>query len=103
MQNYAQEQPGHGIQQAAPREQQQQSLWGQFAVAAFAATLAFAPMAVVAPAPAFAADTVKIGTCLLQKCQVQLAQCLGDAKCLQNIVCLNQCNSAEDEAACQIR
>lgn len=39
----------------------------------------------------------------MQKCQLQLAQCLGDPKCLQNIVCLNTCNSAEDEAGCQIR
>jgi VDE lipocalin domain len=57
----------------------------------------------VPPPPATAADTVRIGTCLLAKCQLQLAQCLGDTKCLQNIVCLNRCNSAEDEAGCQIR
>ncbi|WIA11647.1 hypothetical protein OEZ85_011750 [Tetradesmus obliquus] len=55
------------------------------------------------PEPSFAADTVKVGTCLLQKCQRQLASCLGDPMCLQNIVCLNLCNSAEDEAGCQIR
>jgi hypothetical protein len=53
--------------------------------------------------PAAAADAAKVGGCLLRKCQLQLAQCLGDAKCLENIVCLNLCNSAEDETGCQIR
>ncbi|KAF8070966.1 VDE1 [Scenedesmus sp. PABB004] len=69
--------------------------------AAAAGALALSPLS--APPPALATDTVKVGTCLLKKCQLQLAQCLGDAKCLQNIVCLNTCNSAEDEAGCQIR
>jgi len=71
-------------------------------MAAAAAALTFAPLT-FSTEPAVAADTVKIGTCLLQKCQVQLARCLGDPKCLQNIVCLNKCNAAEDEAGCQIR
>jgi hypothetical protein len=53
--------------------------------------------------PAAAADAAKVGGCLLRKCQLQLAQCLGDVKCFENIVCLNLCNSAEDETACQIR
>eukprot|EP00879_Flechtneria_rotunda_P023771 GHRR01025168.1.p1 GENE.GHRR01025168.1~~GHRR01025168.1.p1 ORF type:complete len:349 (+),score=86.61 GHRR01025168.1:2588-3634(+) len=65
-------------------------------------TLLAAP-AVITPGGAFAADTVKVGSCLLQKCQLQLARCLGDPQCLQNIICLQTCNTAEDEAACQIR
>lgn len=71
---------------------------------AVAAALALSPLQLVQPAAA--ADSVKVGSCLLQKCQLQLAQCLGDPKCLQNIVCLNLCNTAktsEEEAACQIR
>eukprot|EP00775_Hariotina_reticulata_P013067 gene13067-13194_t len=71
---------------------------------AVAAALALSPLQMVQPAAA--ADTVKVGSCLLQKCQLQLAECLGDPKCLQNIVCLNLCNTAktsEEEAGCQIR
>jgi hypothetical protein len=61
------------------------------------------PAAALAPAPAAAGDLVATGTCLLQKCQLQLAECLGDPLCLRNIVCLNTCNNSEDEAGCQIR
>ena len=75
----------------------------RIAVAAAAAALACAPMTVAPDAVLAATDTVKVGTCLLQKCQVQLAKCLGDPKCFQNIVCLNTCNDAPDEAGCQIR
>ena len=86
------------------QQQQQHGLLRRVAVAAAAAALVCAPMA-VPPGAALATDTVKVGTCLLQKCQVELAKCLGDPKCFQNIVCLNTCNglSPEDEAACQIR
>eukprot|EP00878_Enallax_costatus_P018093 GHUV01019035.1.p1 GENE.GHUV01019035.1~~GHUV01019035.1.p1 ORF type:complete len:454 (+),score=105.01 GHUV01019035.1:192-1553(+) len=69
---------------------------------AVAGVLALSPV-LIPPQPALAADTVKVGSCLLQKCQLQLAECLGDPVCLQDIVCLNLCNTAEDEAACQIR
>lgn len=95
----------HSTQQwSQDARQQQQGLLGRIAVAAAAAAMVCAPMA-VAPDAAIAADTVKIGSCLLAKCQLQLAKCLGDPKCFQNIVCLNTCNglSPEDEAACQIR
>lgn len=59
--------------------------------------------ALLATAPVQAADVAKVGTCLLQKCQGALAQCIGDPKCLQNIVCLNKCNFEADETSCQIR
>lgn len=52
---------------------------------------------------ALAADTVKIGKCLLTTCQKELAQCILDPKCLANVICLNTCNNRPDEAACQIR
>ena len=35
--------------------------------------------------------------------QVQLAQCVADQTCGQNILCLNNCNGREDETECQIR
>lgn len=52
--------------------------------------------------PAFAADTAKVGLCLLKSCQKELAQCLLNPKCFANVVCLNTCNNRKDEAACQI-
>lgn len=84
--------------------QQQQGILGRVAIAAAAAALVCAPLA-MSPEAALATDTVKVGTCLLQKCQLELAKCLGDPKCFQNIVCLNTCNglSPDEEAACQIR
>lgn len=56
-----------------------------------------------AGSPALASDVAKVGTCLLSNCQGALAQCLGDAQCLENLVCLQLCNGRPDEAACQIR
>lgn len=54
--------------------------------------------------PAFAGtDAARVGTCVLRNCQIALAQCLGDAACVQNLVCLQACNGADDETACQIR
>lgn len=58
---------------------------------------------VTSPAPAAAADTVKVGKCLLSNCQKELAQCVLNPKCLANVVCLNTCNGRKDEAECQIR
>lgn len=55
--------------------------------------------------PAWAADFVKTGGCVLSKCQLELASCLGDEKCLENLVCLNSCAKcpSDEEAACQIK
>eukprot|EP01039_Chlorochromonas_danica_P003415 gene3415-3742_t len=50
-----------------------------------------------------AADTIAVGKCLLQSCQLELAQCMLNPKCLANVVCLNACNGRKDEAACEIR
>lgn len=60
-------------------------------------------MTFVAPQPTFAADTVKVGKCLLQSCQKELAQCILNPKCLANVICLNTCNDRKDEAECQIK
>ena len=56
-------------------------------------------------AGAGAADFVKTGQCVLGKCQVELARCLADEKCLENLVCLNGCaqGPAAEEASCQIK
>ena len=53
--------------------------------------------------PAIAADTVKVGKCLLQSCQKELAQCILNPACLANVICLNTCNGRADEAECQIK
>ena len=55
------------------------------------------------PSPAIAADTVKVGTCLLKECQAELATCVLNPKCLANVICLNTCNDRPDEAECQIK
>lgn len=33
--------------------------------------------------------------------QVALAQCVGDAECLENLICLQLCNGRKDETECQ--
>lgn len=53
--------------------------------------------------PGVAGDMVKTGTCLLGKCQLQLASCIADPQCLENLGCLQLCNGRKDEAGCQIR
>jgi violaxanthin de-epoxidase len=50
----------------------------------------------------YAADTAKVGLCLLQSCQKELAQCILNPKCLANVICINTCNNRKDEAECQI-
>lgn len=91
----------HHVNRQGPEQQPFEPLLSHCLPAAVAAVLTLSHL--VSPQPVLAADTVKVGTCLLQKCQLQLAECLGDPVCLQDIVCLNLCNTAKDEAACQIR
>jgi violaxanthin de-epoxidase len=57
----------------------------------------------VSGGPALATDVAKVGTCLLGNCQGQLARCLADGECLENLICLQGCNGKPDEAGCQIR
>lgn len=80
--------------------QQQQGLVQR--LAAGTAVLA-ATATLVLSSPALASDTAAVGSCLLQKCQSALANCLTDGQCASNLVCLQLCNGAEDETACQAR
>lgn len=72
------------------------------ALAALAASVVtFTPL--LPPPEALAVDNAAVGSCVLRKCQAALAGCLADAPCLENLVCLQTCNSAPDETACQIK
>lgn len=55
-------------------------------------------------AAALAADTAAVGKCLIGNCPAELAQCLADPSCVQNLVCLQTCNgkTQEEESACQV-
>jgi len=55
------------------------------------------------PLPAQAADSVKIASCLFKKCQLPLAKCILNPKCMANVICINTCNGREDEIGCQIK
>jgi hypothetical protein len=66
---------------------------------AFAASAMFT--LALPPSPAYAADSVKIATCLFQKCQIPLLKCVANPKCLANVICINTCNNRPDETECQ--
>ncbi|CAJ1960102.1 unnamed protein product [Cylindrotheca closterium] len=55
------------------------------------------------PLPAMASDSAAIVSCLFSKCQLPLAKCIANPKCLANVVCINTCNGKEDEIGCQIK
>jgi len=55
------------------------------------------------PLPAVATDSGAIVGCLFSKCQLPLAKCIANPKCLANVVCINTCNGREDEIGCQIK
>lgn len=76
------------------------SLAQQAATAAFAVLLSATMLA--SPAPVQAADAAKVGSCLLASCQVELAGCLADSKCAQNLICLQTCSGRPDETDCQV-
>ena len=59
--------------------------------------------ALTAPVPAQASDTGAIVSCLFSKCQIPLAKCIVNPKCLANVVCINTCNGRDDEIECQIQ
>lgn len=97
-------------------QQQQQQQQNPLATWALAAALAAAVAALSLPffnpqaalaAGAPKANSAEVGKCLLSRCQGALAQCLGDAGCAKNLVCLNACSlnakDGDDETACQIR
>ena len=55
------------------------------------------------PLPAMATDSGAIVGCLFSKCQLPLAKCIANPKCLANVVCINTCNGRDDEIECQIK
>eukprot|EP00892_Ulva_mutabilis_P007563 jgi/Ulvmu1/5179/UM021_0196.1 len=57
----------------------------------------------LAAAESQASDVAAVGTCLLTSCQTQLAKCIGDFNCLQDLICLQGCQGKPDEQACEIR
>jgi len=50
---------------------------------------------------AHAADFVETGKCLFANCPGALASCLTDKTCVENLVCLQNCNDRPDESECQ--
>jgi violaxanthin de-epoxidase len=50
-----------------------------------------------------AADSGAVVSCLFSKCQIPLAKCIANPKCLANVVCINTCNGRDDEIECQIK
>ena len=88
--------PDTVAEQSAPAQAQQ--LVRQAGVSLAAAALAV----IMNAAPAPAADTAKVGTCLLASCQRELVGCLADANCAKNLVCLQTCNGRPDETDCQV-
>lgn len=65
--------------------------------------LGLAVAAMTATVPAQAADSSAIVGCLFSKCQLPLAKCIANPKCLANVVCINTCNGRDDEIECQIK
>ena len=76
------------------------------AAAAAASAFAFAANADVARAgvsPEKQAEMQETGACLLQNCGRELAACVTDEKCAEDLVCLQGCFGKENEGDCQIR
>ena len=71
--------------------------------ASLAALAACVLVAAPLPPSALATDNAKVGSCVLRNCQAALATCLGDAQCLENLVCLQTCSGRPDETECQIK
>lgn len=72
-----------------------------FAIAASAMTAA--PGSALAVSAAKQAEMKDTGACLLQNCGKELAKCVTDEKCLEDLVCLQGCFGQPDEGDCQIR
>jgi len=78
-----------------------QSIRQTAAVSVLALGLTFTTLA--NPLPALATDSGAIVSCLFSKCQLPLAKCITNPKCLANVVCINTCNGRDDEIECQIK
>jgi len=93
--------PIDGMASPAPAQQPwHHRLQGVSLAAIAACTLVASP---IIPPAAFATDSAAVGSCVLRNCQGALAKCLGDAGCLENLVCLQTCNNRPDETECQIK
>mmetsp|Transcript_134376 Transcript_134376/g.388968 ORF Transcript_134376/g.388968 Transcript_134376/m.388968 type:complete len:412 (-) Transcript_134376:67-1302(-) len=68
-----------------------------------AVALGISMAALSTPVPAMATDSAAIVSCLFSKCQLPLAKCIANPKCLANVVCINTCNGRDDEIGCQIK
>ena len=79
-----------------------QSIRQTAAVSALALGLTFTALG-SNPLPAMATDSGAIVGCLFSKCQLPLAKCIANPKCLANVVCINTCNGRDDEIECQIK
>ena len=62
-----------------------------------------APGSALAVSAAKQAEMKDTGACLLQNCGKELAKCVTDEKCLEDLVCLQGCFGQPDEGDCQIR
>ena len=74
-----------------------------FLARAATATAAAVALSLTPATAALAADTAKVGTCLLSSCPAALARCVSDLTCAKSLVCLNKCTGRPDETECQIR
>ena len=90
------------------RSLRQHAAQGVVAAAASAGLLCGGPvdgpaLTSFSPAAAYAAsDDAQIGQCVLARCQAQLAGCLSDPRCVENLICIKSCSGRDDEAACQV-
>ena len=73
------------------------------AVAIAASAMTVAPGSALAVSAAKQAEMKDTGACLLQNCGKELAKCVTDEKCLEDLVCLQGCFGQPDEGDCQIR
>ncbi|XP_051120173.1 violaxanthin de-epoxidase, chloroplastic-like isoform X2 [Andrographis paniculata] len=50
-----------------------------------------------------AVDALKVCSCLLKGCRLELAKCIANPSCAANVACLQTCNNRPDETECQIK
>jgi len=82
----------------------QSPAWGVHDLqSALCAVVMLGSTVVVPPSALAVTDTAAVGKCLLRKCQLPLARCVGDPVCAANLLCLQTCTGKPDEAQCQIK
>ena len=92
-------------QQNEPSTQNQRDLMERIGngLKSSALALSISMAALLSPVPAMATDSGAIVSCLFSRCQLPLAKCITNPKCLANVVCINTCNGRDDEIECQIK